>query len=228
MEHVLVEAAEVIDRFDVKLISLMDHTPGARQFRDEEKLRDYYRGKMAKTEAELDAFFAERRASYARFHDRHRRALVDMARRHGVTLASHDDTTEAHAAESIADGVAIAEFPTTVEAARASHAAGVMVLMGAPNVVRGGSHSGNVSAIELAHEGLLDILSSDYVPVSLLHGAFLLAEVGAMGGLAGAIRTVTLTPARAAGLTDRGEVAVGKRADLLRVATIEGHPSCAR
>ncbi len=96
--------------------------------------------------------------------------------------------------------------------------------MGAPNVVRGGSHSGNVSAIELAHEGLLDILSSDYVPVSLLHGAFLLAEVGAMGGLAGAIRTVTLTPARAAGLTDRGEVAVGKRADLLRVATIEGHP----
>jgi len=98
------------------------------------------------------------------------------------------------------------------------------VLMGAPNVVRGGSHSGNVSAVELAEAGLLDILSSDYVPVSLVEGAFALAGVPALGGLPGAIRTVSLNPARATGLSDRGAIAEGLRADLVRVAILDGHP----
>jgi len=224
-DDVLDQTREYLGRFDVRLLSLMDHTPGQRQFRDEGKLRDYYRGKKkGMSEADLDAFFAERKALHDRNAVSHRRALVAIGHDRGVALASHDDTTVAHVAESVADRVAVAEFPTTVEAARASHAAGLAVLMGAPNVVRGGSHSGNVSAYELAEAGVLDILSSDYVPVSLIEGAFGIADVAAIGGLPGAIRTVTKNPAEATGMTDRGEIARGKRGDIVRVRLIDGHP----
>ena len=89
-------------------------------------------------------------------------------------------------------------------------------MMGGPNIVRGGSHSGNVAAEELAREGLLDILSSDYVPASLLLAAFELPRRVPALDLAAAIRTVTLAPAEATGLTDRGSLAVGKRADLVQ------------
>ena len=115
------------------------------------------------------------------------------------------------------DGVAVAEFPTTIEAARALQQAGIDILMGAPNVVRGGSHSGNIAAVDLAREGLLDILSSDYIPSSLLMGALQLPEHAPSISLPAAVRTVTKAPADAVGLTDRGEIAIGKRADLIRV-----------
>ena len=108
--------------------------------------------------------------SFAANYPRHRAALVALAKAHRIVTASHDDATLAHVEEAIAEGAAIAEFPTTAEAAAACHRAGVAVLMGAPNVVRGGSHSGNVAAEALAREGVLDILSSDYVPASLLDG----------------------------------------------------------
>lgn len=222
---VIEHSLEYLEHFDVRLMSLMDHTPGQRQFRDVEKLRDYYRGKKAmKSEEELEAYFDARRA----LHDAHaiefRRSLVTMAHDRAIALASHDDTTLEHVTESIEDKVAVAEFPTTVEAAVASHRAGLSVLMGAPNVVRGGSHSGNVSARELAEAGVLDILSSDYVPVSLIEGAFGLADLDIIGGLPGAIRTVTKNPADATGFHDRGEICVGKRGDLVRIALVEGHP----
>lgn len=214
---VMTETARFLDRYCVDLLSLMDHTPGVRQFRDEAKLRDYYRGKSSKTEAELDTFIAMRRQAHALHHDRHRRSLVDMARGRGIALASHDDTTAEHVAESHADGVVLAEFPTTAEAARTCAEYGITVLMGAPNVVRGGSHSGNVAVRELAEQGLLDALSSDYVPASLLHASVQLADVPAVGGLAGAIRLVTKAPAEAVGLHDRGEITPGRRADLVVV-----------
>jgi alpha-D-ribose 1-methylphosphonate 5-triphosphate diphosphatase len=118
----------------------------------------------------------------------------------------------------------IAEFPTTIAAAKASHDGGLAVLMGGPNIVRGGSHSGNVSALELAAHGVLDIISSDYVPSSLLHSAFLVHEKLPDWDLPRAIATVTRAPAAATGLTDRGEIAVGKRADLLRVNHRHNHP----
>ncbi len=216
-EDVLEEAETFLEKFNVDLISLMDHTPGQRQFRNETKLREYYRGKSTKSEAELDRFFVERRLSHTKNHERHRRALVSLAQRHKVPLASHDDTIQAHVDESHADGVSVAEFPTTIEAAEATHRLGIAVMMGAPNVVRGGSHSGNVAARDLAERGLLDVLSSDYVPASLLQAAFMLADVPAVGGLAGALRLVTKAPALATGLIDRGELAAGKRADFIRV-----------
>ena len=144
----------------------------------------------------------------------HREVAIAAARRLGATMASHDDATEAQVAASAAVGVRIAEFPTTLAAARACRAAGIAVMAGAPNLVRGGSHSGNVAAAALAEAGLLDILSSDYAPASLLVAAVRLGL--AAGDLAAGLATVTAAPARAVGLDDRGRLAPGLQADLLR------------
>ena len=169
------------------------------------------------TDAELDVLFARRAAYQQEYAAKNLREIVALAQQHNVPLASHDDTTDENVADAIKDGIAVAEFPTTMEAARGLHRAGISVLMGAPNVVRGGSHSGNVAAIDLAQEGMLDILSSDYVPSSLLMGAMQLPRRVPGIELAAAIRTVTKTPAEAVGLADRGEIAIGRRADMIRV-----------
>jgi alpha-D-ribose 1-methylphosphonate 5-triphosphate diphosphatase len=225
MPYVVEEARGLVGRPGVRLMSLMDHTPGQRQFRDETKLRDYYRSKgEGMTDAELDVLFA-RYLAYQQDHAAtNMRAIVALAQQHGISLASHDDTTEANVADAVSDRVSVAEFPTTMEAARGLHEAGIDILMGAPNVVRGGSHSGNIAAVDLAREGLLDILSSDYVPSSLLMAALQLPRDVRAIDLAAAVRTVTRTPAEAVGLSDRGEIAVGKRADIIRVHVGHGIP----
>lgn len=218
MPSVVEEAAELLAHAEVRLVSLMDHTPGQRQFRDADKLRIYYRGKKGSlTEDALDALFAQRLQYQAAYAARNYRELVALARARGTPLASHDDTTLDHVEQAMRDGVAIAEFPTTIEAAAALHAAGIRVLMGAPNLVRGGSHAGNVATLELAEAGVLDILSSDYVPASLLMAALALPRLAPGIDLPAAVRMVTQTPAHAVGLTDRGEIAIGKRADLIRI-----------
>jgi alpha-D-ribose 1-methylphosphonate 5-triphosphate diphosphatase len=225
MPDVVAEAATLIGWPEVRLVSLMDHTPGQRQFRDQEKLRTYYRSKAGGlTDAELDVLFDQRRDFAARHAASNYRDLVALARAQDLRLASHDDTTLEHVAQSVADRVAIAEFPTTLEAALALHAAGIAVLMGAPNLVRGSSHSGNVGTAELAHAGLLDVMSSDYMPASLLMAAFHLPKAVPAIDLPAAIRTVTGTPAEAVGLDDRGEIAIGKRADLVRVRVTRDIP----
>jgi len=218
MPDVVEEAKELIGRPDVRLMSLMDHTPGQRQFRDEVKLRSYYRGKGGgMTDAELDVLFKRRFDYQQAYAANNVRAIVALAQQYGIPLASHDDTTEENVTDAIRDRVSVAEFPTTMEAACGLHGAGIDILMGAPNVVRGGSHSGNIAAVDLAREGLLDILSSDYVPSSLLMGALQLSKRVSAIDLAAAVRTVTKTPAEAVGLKDRGEIAIGKRADVIRV-----------
>ena len=218
MPDVVDDARQLIDRPDVRLMSLMDHTPGQRQFRDEAKLRDYYRGKGGgMTDAELDVLFERRSAYQKAYAAANTRDIVALAHQYRIPLASHDDTTEENVGDAIRDRVAVAEFPTTIEAARGLHHAGIDILMGAPNVVRGGSHSGNIAAVDLAREGLLDILSSDYIPSSLLMAALQLPQRVPAIDLASAVRTVTKTPAEAVGLNDRGEIAPGKRADLIRV-----------
>ncbi|MEW6453451.1 MAG: alpha-D-ribose 1-methylphosphonate 5-triphosphate diphosphatase [Pseudomonadota bacterium] len=218
MPTVVKEATALIGRPDVRLASLMDHTPGQRQFRDEAKLRDYYRGKKGgMTDAELDALFERRFEYQAKYFEKNYHELVSLAKTHSTPLASHDDTTLDHVEQAVRDKVAIAEFPTTVEAAEALHANNIRVLMGAPNLVRGGSHAGNVATIELAQAGVLDVMSSDYIPSSLLTAAIRLPKAVPAIDLAAAVRTVTKTPAEAVGLNDRGEIAAGKRADLIRV-----------
>ena len=217
-ETLVEEMAKFGPRDSVGIVSLMDHTPGERQFRDVSKLRDYVIGRHGLTEEVFQQHLAEQRALRARVGDLHEATAVAEARRYGAVLASHDDTTAGHVAVSAGHGVHFAEFPTTVEAARACHAHGIRVMMGAPNLIRGGSHSGNVAAEELARADLLDILSSDYVPSSLLSGALMLGDL--WGDMARGIACVTAAPAEATGLDDRGHLVPGARADVIRVARI--------
>jgi alpha-D-ribose 1-methylphosphonate 5-triphosphate diphosphatase len=225
MPTVVEDARNLVSRSDIRLMSLMDHTPGQRQFRDEDKLRTYYRGKKGGlTDVELDELFAKRFEFQRKYADKNMTAIIALAREHNVPLASHDDTTVENVGDAVREGVAVAEFPTTMAAARGLHEAGIDILMGAPNVVRGGSHSGNIAAIDLAREGLLDILSSDYIPSSLLMAALQLPERVPDIDLAEAVRTVTKTPAAAVGLDDRGEILAGKRADVIRVHVGAGVP----
>jgi alpha-D-ribose 1-methylphosphonate 5-triphosphate diphosphatase len=210
------------------LISIMDHTPGARQFVSIAKFREYYIGKKIVPAEQMDAYIAERQALQDMHAAANKQAILALAQRLGVRLASHDDATEAHVEEAIADGVCIAEFPTTMEAARAAHRNGLAVLMGAPNVVRGKSHSGNISAAEIAASDQLDVLSSDYVPSSLLPAAFQLAGTVPGVSLPKAMRMITLNPARAAGLNDRGAIAPHRRADLVQVRFADGMPTVRR
>ena len=178
---------------------------------------------MALTDAAFRAFCDRRIAESEAYSGPNRRVIAGFCRAAGMAVASHDDATLAHVDEGLELGVTLAEFPTTLAAARASHEAGLLVLMGAPNVVRGGSHSGNVSAAELLGLGILDVLSSDYVPFSLVQSAFALVEAGALE-LPAAIRLVTANPAAAARLEDRGTLGVGLRADLARIRVEAGHP----
>ncbi len=207
-----------------KLISIMDHTPGARQFTSLDKFREYYLGRKIILPEKIEAYIAERQEMQNRHASANKAAILGLARRLGVQLASHDDATTAHVDEALEDGVAIAEFPTTSESARAAHENGLAVLMGAPNVVRGGSHSGNISAVEVAANGHLDILSSDYVPASLLIAAFSLPDRVNTITLPQAIRFVTSNPARSGNLNDRGALAIGLRADLVQVRVTDGLP----
>lgn len=153
-----------------------------------------------------------------------RDAIVGACHARGIVLASHDDATVEHVEEAVAQGIRIAEFPTTADAAKASSKAGLGVLMGAPNVMRGGSHSGNVSARALAEDGVLDILSSDYIPFSLIQAAFFLGKSVDGISLPQAVAMVSKNPAEAVGLTDRGAIEIGRRADLVRVRVDEHVP----
>ncbi len=146
-----------------------------------------------------------------------------LAQSLGIRLASHDDATQAHVDEAVADGVAIAEFPTTAASAEAAHARGLAVLMGAPNIVRGGSHSGNISACDMANaaSGHSVVRLCAREPSSC--GLCAAGNVEAIT-LPQAIGFVSARPAAAVGLEDRGEIALGKRADLVQVNVSSGRP----
>jgi alpha-D-ribose 1-methylphosphonate 5-triphosphate diphosphatase len=226
-----VSAADVLDHFDnftdvaeVRLASLMDHAPGQRQFQTMDQYTLYYKTKRGLSDEAFAQFVARRQEASALYADKHRRAIVDHCHQRGVTVASHDDATLDHVEEAKGFGVKLAEFPTSLQAAQASHEAGMSVLMGAPNIVRGKSHSGNIAARDLAGHGVLDVLSSDYVPLSLIHAPFVLADEDNGMDLSQAIRMVTATPAKTVGLDDRGRIASGLRADLVRIRRDHGVP----
>jgi len=208
----------------VRLASLMDHAPGQRQFANLDAYKVYYQGKLKMTDDAFAAFCDMRVDQSRQNSDRNRAAIAEIARQRGIVLASHDDATHDHVDEAEDNGVRVAEFPTTEAAARSSHERGMAVLMGAPNVVRGGSHSGNIAAQHLAELGLLDILSSDYIPFSLIQATFQLAETVDGISLPQAVGMATHQPAHSVGLDDRGVIAVGKRADLARVRVQESVP----
>lgn len=201
----------------LSLMSLMDHTPGQRQFVSVEKYKEYYMGKYGISEAEMNKFVAHRRETQQQYAPKNRQALVELAKQKGISLASHDDATINHVKEAVDNGVVLAEFPTTLEAAKEAHNSGLQVLMGAPNLVLGGSHSGNVSAMELVEQNLVNVISSDYVPRSLLQSAFLISHKTGQP-LYESMKLVTINPAKTINLSeDRGSLEIGKRADLITV-----------
>jgi alpha-D-ribose 1-methylphosphonate 5-triphosphate diphosphatase len=205
------------DNARLKLLSVMDHTPGQRQTSDVARLvsRLVTAGHSETEIADITAERHEGRAPELAYANR--RSVVAFAREYGVPICAHDDATDAHVDEAHQDGCVIAEFPVTLSAALRSRSYGMAICMGGPNFVRGSSHSGNLSARECAQHGVLDILASDYVPLSMLRSAFMLIDDFAWAPER-ALATVAATPARSLGLNDRGQIAAGQRADLLRVA----------
>ncbi len=206
----------------LRMVSLMDHTPGIGQYGDVDRYRAMRRAEGEDTQA-TDRRIAVLQAQRERLRGPNRARLLDRMRGRAVTLASHDDRTAAEVAENLADGIAISEFPVAEPAARAARAGAMAVIAGAPNLVRGGSHTGNVSVEALLRAGLVDALASDYAPVSLVHAAFIAAALPGFT-LPRAVALVTDTPARMVGLDDRGRIAPGLRADLVRVRVHDGLP----
>ena len=210
-------------RTPVHLVSLMDHAPGDRQSPDIDAYRERYRtilGDPARVEAHIDALVDASR----RLAPDNARRLGALAQERGIRLATHDDASPDHVDFALDLGAGFSEFPTTLAAAARAKARGLPVLMGTPNLMRGGSHAGNVAAGELARAGLLDLLASDYVPASLLNGVFKLAAPDHGVPLHKAVFMAAGGPARAANLHDRGRLAVGLRADFVRVRLVEGYP----
>lgn len=203
----------------VKMISVMDHTPGQRQWENIEHAWIYFSGKKGWTKQKFEERVAMAQDAQARYAKPHRAYLTQYCQDNQITLASHDDTTVAHVEEAFAEGATVCEFPTTVAAAQAARARKMLTIMGGPNVVRGGSHSGNVSAIELAKLDLVDILSSDYVPGSLMSATVRLTETTDLS-LPQAVALVSRNPAKSIGLHDRGSLEVGLRSDLVQVRMI--------
>lgn len=222
-------APDMLDMFDpvaahprLRLVSLMDHCPGYGQYAD----LDYYRALKRRdgfSDLDIDRLIATARAQRARVRTPNRAALLARLAGRGIALASHDDRTEEEVAENAADAIGISEFPVSMAAARAARGHGMQVIAGAPNIVRGGSHSGNVAAAELVAAGAVDAFASDYVPSSLIEAAFACVRTGLLP-LHEAVALVTERPARMAGFTDRGRLEAGLRADLVRVRVHEGLP----
>ena len=205
----------VADHPRVRMVSLMDHCPGVGQYANLDRYRAM-RKRDGHSAERIEERITTLQAQRARTRDPNRRALLARMRGKPVVLASHDDRTADEIAENHRDGIGISEFPVSLLAATEAHKVGMQVIAGAPNLVRGGSHSGNVSAAELIRHGKVDGLASDYVPASLVEAAF--AAVRQTGiALVQGVGMVTDKPARMAGLADRGRLEPGLRADLVRI-----------
>jgi alpha-D-ribose 1-methylphosphonate 5-triphosphate diphosphatase len=211
-----------IDDSLVRLVSIMNHSPGLGQFADIENYRRR-RAIEGHSDREIDEVFGALQANHRTHTEANRHLVLELARRRGLPLASHDDRLAEEVLRNHADGIAISEFPVSMEAARTAFAHGIIAIAGAPNIVRGGSHSGNVAALDLVREKLVCALASDYVPSSMIEAAFICAGQGGLS-LPAAVALVTAGPADLVGLHDRGRIAPGLRADLVQVRLYQGLP----
>ncbi|MFC7474789.1 alpha-D-ribose 1-methylphosphonate 5-triphosphate diphosphatase [Dankookia sp. GCM10030260] len=209
----------VADHPRVLMASLMDHSPGVGQYRDIGRYRAMRQRQMQISESEVIKRIEELLAQRARLREPQRRWLLRRLAHRDLPLASHDDDSAAEVAQNAEDGIRISEFPVVMDAALEAKRIGVAVIAGAPNIVRGGSHSGNVAAADMIRAGAVDALASDYVPAALVEAAWRsVAETGI--GLPAAVAMLTDAPARMVRLADRGRLEAGLRADLARVAAI--------
>lgn len=206
------------------LVSFEDHTPGQGQYRDRSYMENWIMGSRNMTREEaiahVDAMILEREAVA---HNKLRALpwLTQQASEKKIILMAHDPATPEDVAEAVTWNASIAEFPTSIEAARAAHDAGMRTVCGAPNVLRGSSHSGNVSATELISLGLCDGLSSDYLPFAMLGAVGTLVKNNTCT-LPQAVQLVTSGPAKTVGITDRGSLVVGAVADVV-VCRLKGN-----
>ena len=213
----------VADHPRVLMVSLMDHSPGVGQYRDVGRYRIMRMRQKNLTDAEVDQRVAELLDQRARLRGPNRAWLLDRIRHRDLPLASHDDDNAHSVRENLADGIRISEFPVAMEAALAARDLGVEVIAGAPNIVRGGSHSGNVAAADLVRAGAADAFASDYVPAAMIEAAYRCAEETGIT-LPAAIAMITDRPARMARMADRGRIETGLRADLVQVHPMPGLP----
>ncbi len=208
-----------LDEASIPLISLNDHVPGQGQYRDIATFRKQIRPYLNKevSEADLDALVQQRldrAAATEVIVEETLRRLIGARARRPLILVSHDDDTVERVEMMHELGCIVSEFPITIEAAQRSHDLGLRNAMGAPNALRGGSLTGNASALDLMARGLVDILVADYHAPALLAAVFLIVARG-LADLPAAVRLVTAAPAAAVGLEDRGAIEVGRRADLV-------------
>ena len=214
--------AALLDESALELLSFMDHSPGQGQFKTLESYRDYVVRTYNRTPEDAERMALDKIASREAATERVN-ALAAQARQRGVCLASHDDDSAQRVAGMKALGVSVSEFPVNLEAAMEARRLGLATVFGAPNILRGSSQSGNMRALEAVHAGVADCLCADYAPATMLPAAMRLPSLTGMPPWE-AIRMVTRTPALAAGLGDRGEIARGLRADLIAVTDIQGTP----
>ncbi|MFT6045730.1 MAG: alpha-D-ribose 1-methylphosphonate 5-triphosphate diphosphatase [Arenicella sp.] len=216
---------QLLNEESMHMISMMDHTPGQGQFKDMAAYRDYLIRTYKKTSDEIQVIVKRKEGAAAGAFGR-MEELANAAHAAGISVASHDDDSAERIKTMASIGADISEFPINLEAAQAAKAAGMSTIFGAPNILRGKSQSGSMKAIEAIHEGVADCLCADYSPASLIVAIYRIPELSDLD-LPAAIRLVTANPAKAAGLKDRGEIAVGKRADLIAIATPGGLPQVA-
>lgn len=212
----------VADHPRLAFVSLMDHSPGVGQYADLDRYRRM-RARSGMPPEEIEARIAALLDQRGRLRGPNRRWLLDRIAARHIPVASHDDWNAEEIAENARDGITISEFPVSVAAAEAARAHGMEIIGGAPNLVRGGSHSGNVAVADLVAAGLVDAFASDYVPPALLEAAWKAWRQQGIP-LPAAVAMITDRPARMAGLADRGRLAPGLRGDLVRVAAFEGTP----
>jgi alpha-D-ribose 1-methylphosphonate 5-triphosphate diphosphatase len=217
---------ELIDNHIIHLLSFMDHTPGQGQYQDVASYRRYLAGNYQRSESEIDDLLNQKAMNLDGTAERVT-GLARKARAQGIPLASHDDDSPARVATMAELGVSITEFPVNLETARAARKLGIATLVGAPNVLRGASQSGALRALDAVLAGVADCLCGDYSAAALLPSVFKLVELSGCP-LHEMVALVSANPARAVGLADRGEIAVGKRADLISVRHLGGLPQVER
>ncbi len=222
------EVAGYLQTGRVHLLSFMDHTPGQGQYRDLEVFRTTIKAYKGLDDEGVERLIAMSRER-AKLDLETMRLLTEIAHRHGVAVASHDDDRIERVDVGRELGTTICEFPITLEVAKYAQSQGMHAVGGAPNVLLGGSHSGNLGATEAVLEGAIDVLCSDYYPAAMLLAVFALHHEHGLD-LAHAIRLVTLNAARAVRIDhETGSLEVGKRADVLAVRRLrDGMPAVTR
>ena len=201
----------------VDLISVMNHSPGQGQFRDQAAYVAFMR-RTYQVEGESLSRMLDQKARNADGAQERVADLVRQATRRSIRVASHDDCSEAAVEEAARLGITISEFPMNLAAARAAHRLGLKTMFGSPNILRGCSQGGAIRALDAVMDGSIDCLCSDYYPATMAPAAFLIPQLAGWT-LPAAVRLVTANPAAAVGLTDRGAIQPGRVADLAAVHT---------